>query len=386
MATATLQKIRDLDVAAPWKRGTRSEGPLLVATDGTARSDAALRAARAMAEVTGQKVLVLAVHAPLPVLGPEVPIATSPTMDLESRARLHDQVVEQMARVGLAEPWPVRVSTGSPPALIAKLAKTVDAALIVMGLGGHGVLDRIFGDEMALQVLRMTTVPVLAVADDFAGLPERVLVAMDFSSSAKRALELATPLVRAGGRITQVTVEHGDPSKELLRHAAEMRADLIVTGSHGHNFLSRLLVGSVSTRLLRKAGRTILVAPPLDVPDVEDELPHDEQRFRFYEWTERLEEFTRRNAGCRAKLEVFDDELGAQVVHEHVPFLGASFDPRDGRVRLMFGARDDGNGGTPHATHSIAEVTGIQTLHGRSHDAYLRIGHGRRQTLLTLER
>lgn len=350
-------------------------------------------------------------------------------MDMESRARLHDQVIEQMERVELAEPWPLRVSTGSPSALIAMLARNVDAALIVMGIGGHGVFDRIFGDEMVLQVLRMTTVPVLAVAEDFTGLPDCVLVAMDFSSSAKRALELTTPLVRAGGRITVAnvvtpnavsdasraaasaavsghlvaqmatklgvapgvvrahTVVRGDAARELLRLAAEMHADLIVTGSHGHNFLSRLLVGSVSTKLLRKAGCSILIAPPVDVPEVHDELPRDEKRFRFYEWTERLEEFTRRNLARRAKLEVIDRDFGAQVVQNHVPFMGASFDARDGRVHLMFGARDDGTSGTQHVTHIIGDVTAIQTLRGQSNDdAYLRIGHGRGQTLLTLER
>ena len=429
MTTATLYDIRDFETPEPWRRRPRITGPLLVATDGTPRSDAALRAARAIAEVTTQKVLVFAAHAPLPMLGPEVHVSTSPATDIESRAHLHDQVIEQMSRAGLAEPWPLRVSTGSPSALIAKLAANVDASLIVMGLGGHGVFDRIFGDEMVLQVLRMTTVPVLAVAEGFTDLPDRVLVAMDFSSSAKRALELATPLVRSGGRLTIAnvvspnavsdssrasasaavsghmlarmatmlsvapgvirshTVARGEPGKELLRLASEMHTDLIVTGSHGHNFLSRLLVGSVSTKLLRKAGCSILIAPPLDVPDVHDELSHDEQRFRFYEWTERLEEFTRRNLGHRAKLEVIDRELGAQVVQEHVPFMGASFDPRDGRVHLMFGARDDGTGGTSHVTHSIDSVTAIQTLRGPSHDdAYLRIGHGRGQTLLTLER
>jgi nucleotide-binding universal stress UspA family protein len=420
MATTTLQQIRAYD--APDSQAPPQTGPVLVATDGTPRSDAALRAAHAIVALTGQTVLVLAVHAPLPVLGPEVSIPTSPSIENEARSRLHDQVIEQLQRLGIRETWPLKVSTGSPGALIAKLAERMDASLIVMGLGGHDVFDRIFGDEMALQVLRVGTVPVLAVADEFTDLPERVLVGMDFSSSAKRAFELGAPLTRAGGRLTianvlasergasselapDVTarmlerllampnvspgvvrahsVTRGDPAKELLRLAREMHVDLIVTGSHGHNFLSRLLVGSVSTKLLRQAGCSILVAPPMDVPDVYDELPLDRQRFTFYEWTERLEEFTRRNMWRRAKLEVIDRELGAQVVQEQVPFMGASFDPRDGRVHIMFGGRENGS----HATHSIDGVTAIQTLNGRTRgNEYLRIGYGEGQTLLTLER
>src|SRR5687767_12578844 len=130
MAAATMLEIQNLETFAS-RPAPLTAGPLVVATDGTPRSDAALRAARAIADVTGQKVLVLAVHTPLPVLGPEVHVSTSPTMDIESRARMHDQVIEQMARVGLSERWPLRVSTGSPSALIAKLARNVDAALIV---------------------------------------------------------------------------------------------------------------------------------------------------------------------------------------------------------------------------------------------------------------
>jgi nucleotide-binding universal stress UspA family protein len=300
--------------------------------------------------------------------------------------------------------------------------------LIVMGLGGHSVLEQIFGDEMALQVLRVGSVPILAVAENFQGLPSRALCAVDFSASSKRALELGGPLVGAGGRLTLahvitsdtdpvnlaamdrshvgalgralkrvtadvdfadgVACDHrvlaGDPASELLGLAAELSADLIITGSHGHNFLSRLLVGSVSTRLLRKAGCSILVAPPLDAPDFLKELPDGPGpgRFAFYEWAERLEEFTRQNLWRRARMEIIDPEIGAQIAEDDVPFMGASFDPRDGRVQLMFGSR---KGDGKHLTHSIDGVTAIQILRGRTSGSF-RIGHGRGQTLLTLER
>lgn len=428
MASATLQPTRTRDAFPVRAMKPKVTGPLLVATDGTVRSDAALRAALKISSLNGQKVLVLAVHAPLPAMGPEVQIASSAGMDASSRTALLCQVIEQIERVGITEPWPVKVTTGYPAATIAGLAKSIDASLIIMGLGGHGVLDRIFGEELALQVLRVGTVPVLAVAENFQDLPERVLVAVDFSESSKRALDLGGPMVRTGGTatlthvITSETdpmdwramdaphlgsvgreldqfasevefrdgvararrVVAGDPGKKLLEISAEMRADLIVTGSHGHNFLNRLLLGSVSTQLLRKAGCSILVAPPLDPPELVEEAPEPRERFAFYEWTERLEEFTRRNLWRRARLEVLDPEIGAQVMEVDVPFMGASFDPRTNRVHLMFGASD---GGTGHITHNIEGVTAMRTLRGRNgEDVLLRVGHGRGQTLLTLER
>ena len=64
-------------------------------------------------------------------------------------------------------------------------------------------------------------------------------------------------------------------------------------------------------------------------------------------------------------------------------FAGASFDPRDGRVHIMCGARV----GDGHLTRSITGVTAIQLLKDvTGKDAFLRDAHGRGQTLLTLER
>ena len=159
--------------------------------------------------------------------------------------------------------------------------------------------------------------------------------------------------------------------------------DLIVAGSHGHNFLSRLLLGSVSTRLVRSAHCSVLVAPPDDAPGFLEEMPEDRGRFAFYEWAERLEEFTRRNAGRIARMEEIDPEIGAQVAEKAASFVGAAFDPRDARVHIMF----ESQSGSGHLTRSIGGVTAIQMLRDAAGlDVMLRVAHGRGQTLLTLER
>jgi hypothetical protein len=70
-------------------------------------------------------------------------------------------------------------------------------------------------------------------------------------------------------------------------------------------------------------------------------------------------------------------------MEDGIPFLGASFEPRDGRVHLMFGDPDV----KQHHCHRIEGVTAIQVLRDRGGvELHLRIGHGRGQTLLTLER
>jgi nucleotide-binding universal stress UspA family protein len=54
----------------------------------------------------------------------------------------------------------------------------------------------------------------------------------------------------------------GDQARAILNFAAEQDADLIACGTHGRSMLERLLVGSVSTRILRSAPCSVLVAPP----------------------------------------------------------------------------------------------------------------------------
>ena len=428
MSTTILDRPRAGDASAASLKSRRRLGPLLVATDASDSSDAAVRAARAIAAHTGQEVKVIAVFALLPVVAPEVQLATTPELEALGRDDLRRHVREQFDHMASEVKWPVEVVTGNPAASIAAVAKNVGASLVIMGLGGHGVIERIFGDEMVLKVLRLGTVPVLAVAPEFSGLPKRMLAAVDFSSSSMRALAIAAELMRPNSKVTLAhvvspdvdpvnwsgaaaryhgSVRHslagviaeigfgeagvverkilaGDPTRELLKLTEEMKPDLIVTGSHGHNFLTRLLLGSVSTTLLRRAHCSVLVAPPIEGQEFMDELPKATTQFAHYEWAERLEEFTRLNTGRGATLEEIDPEIGAQIQERGATFAGASFDPRDGRVNIMFGPL----GSTEqHFSRSISGVTALQMLRDRSGtNVCLRVAHGRGQTLLTLER
>ena len=63
--------------------------------------------------------------------------------------------------------------------------------------------------------------------------------------------------------LTDVTgaAEVGEPSETILRHAQKRDASLIVVGSHHHGFLHRLIFGSTSEKVVRKADRPVLVIP-----------------------------------------------------------------------------------------------------------------------------
>ena len=58
---------------------------------------------------------------------------------------------------------------------------------------------------------------------------------------------------------TEKRVETGDPATVICAVAAEIGADVIVLGSHGKGFLSRVVLGSVSEYVTRHAPCPVLV-------------------------------------------------------------------------------------------------------------------------------
>lgn len=401
--------------------------PVIIATDGREQSDAALIAGRLFAE-ENEALRVVSVLAPMPVVSPEAAIPISPDIEASRRADLKRGVQIQMARAwGGDEIGEVEVYDGDPATTVARLAHESNASIIVAGLGRHRVIDRLFGNETALRLIRVSAVPVLAVTNGLTHAPRRIVVAIDYSETSLRAARLALEVAASSatiylahvaprdstlydwngwgstykqdagealqkireqlrvppGMILQRVVLQGDPATELLAFATSVNADLIATGSHGHGFVTRMLIGSVTTRILRCATCSVLTVPHSAAmtqarttvePPVIKALDQPE-------WSHSLNEFTRRNIGRRGVLEVDDPEIGAQAQEHDYPLLGATYDPHDGRVELMFGELGDID---RHLTRGIGNVGRIDILtDDRGRDIALRIAHGAGQTLLT---
>jgi nucleotide-binding universal stress UspA family protein len=401
--------------------------PVIIATDGREQSDAALIAGRLFAE-DNEALRVVSVLAPMPVVSPEAAIPISPDIEASRRADLKRGVQIQMARAwGGDEIGEVEVYDGDPATTVARLAHESNASIIVAGLGRHRVIDRLFGNETALRLIRVSAVPVLAVTNGLTHAPRRIVVAIDYSETSLRAARLALEVAASSatiylahvaprdstlydwngwgstykqdagealqkireqlrvppGMILQRVVLQGDPATELLAFATSVNADMIATGSHGHGFVTRMLIGSVTTRILRCATCSVLTVPHSAAmtqarttvePPVIKALDQPE-------WSHSLNEFTRRNIGRRGVLEVDDPEIGAQAQEHDYPLLGATYDPHDGRVELMFGELGDID---RHLTRGIGNVGRIDILtDDRGRDIALRIAHGAGQTLLT---
>ena len=111
------------------------------------------------------------------------------------------------------------------------------------------------------------------------GLKDNEEVNFDYSQEVQ---ELATKHINdslekmdPGAEVSMlVHVRIGDPGKEILALAEEVGASLIILGSHGRTGVKRLLLGSVSEEVVRKALCPVMVARNRTYEDVERDTIH----------------------------------------------------------------------------------------------------------------
>jgi nucleotide-binding universal stress UspA family protein len=64
------------------------------------------------------------------------------------------------------------------------------------------------------------------------------------------------------GLTTEVIVEEGQPASQIVARAASLPADLVVLGTHGRSGFDRVLLGSVTEKVLRKLDCPVMTVPP----------------------------------------------------------------------------------------------------------------------------
>lgn len=77
----------------------------------------------------------------------------------------------------------------------------------------------------------------------------------------------------AVGLESEVLLDEGSPAGRILERASSLRSDLIVVGTHGRGGFDRLLLGSVTEKILRRASCPVLTVPPPAV--VATKLPYE---------------------------------------------------------------------------------------------------------------
>ena len=75
----------------------------------------------------------------------------------------------------------------------------------------------------------------------------------------RELLEPALGILREAGIEPEIVLLHGRPADEIIRHASEGGADLLVIGSRGLNALQEFAIGSVSHKVIKHSKCPTLV-------------------------------------------------------------------------------------------------------------------------------
>jgi nucleotide-binding universal stress UspA family protein len=216
-----------------------------------------------------------------------------------------DGVADRLRRKGAV--LDVHVSIGRPAEQIAAFAVAGAYDLVLLCTRGKTGLKRVLFGSTAEEVLRLCSVPVLAVppqadrtepaairrillphdgshrsgaavrpAADLALAHEAKLCFVTVVSPTKKD-ELPVETVAANlfrqqkelqkeGLEVEVAVLYGEPAERILAYADETGADLLALSTHGRSGLDRVVYGSVADALLRKGRRPLLVVRTAAVP------------------------------------------------------------------------------------------------------------------------
>ena len=275
---------------------------ILVPTDFSPHANAALAHAMTFAESYGSEIHILNIQVPY---GPIEPLAKEYPGEAAARKKL-DELDTGTAKVVRA----LRRGFAAGPTILDYAAENgID--LIVMGSHGYRGIPRLLLGSVAEEVLRGSVCPVLVIREATLGGPryERLLVPVDFSTETDRQLEVVVDLAeRFDARIDLIHVldpptmpelyvplgpiamdmktiateaaaaleELAEPLRARYEVSTEILvgragktiaakaegADLIVMPTHGHSGIDRVLLGSVTEGVLRRADCAVLALKP----------------------------------------------------------------------------------------------------------------------------
>jgi nucleotide-binding universal stress UspA family protein len=282
-------------------------GPIVVGVDASPAAAGAAVLGERIAQLAGVRCeLVHAVRdawAPLVAVSPDPQVVEMQNLQL-AVARESINRTLRGAPIQNRQLEDLSVLFGPPAAVLQEVARERRPGLVVLGGKHHSALERWLGGSTSLHVVRTSEVPVLITAGNPIAL-RRILVAADLSKSAGPTVALAERFARLVGAelrvltvfeplpdlpgippmdpteyyaLAQETLErdvwprlkaprvekvvrHGMVVETLLREANDWQADLLVVGSHGKGWAQRVLLGSVTERLINHLPTSLLVAP-----------------------------------------------------------------------------------------------------------------------------
>lgn len=80
-----------------------------------------------------------------------------------------------------------------------------------------------------------------------------------FEEQVEEVIKEAKELIKGCTDKIQTKVLSGDPAQEIIKMAEEENYDLIIMGNRGLNTISRVMMGSVSSKVLHHVNTSILI-------------------------------------------------------------------------------------------------------------------------------
>jgi nucleotide-binding universal stress UspA family protein len=347
---------------------------------------------------------------------------------MEERMAIADLLEERLAHgsAGLGLEQRVDVLEGPAAQAVVDLAHDRSAHAIVVGTGQHNPIGRFVYGERAVQISRIADRPVIVVPPGAKVGPVReAIVAVDFSPASQRAARFALDLVADAGELVLVHVKsavnlsdegagwweeaykkrttdmfrrftaqlrpgrgirvvtrllNGDVADSLLAFARH-DAGLIACGGRQHSFIERMLLGSVSTQLIRRAECPVVIVPDRGVEPSEEPVPAAGGVVESWDanaWAGLIERFGRRNAGRPTQLRFKTaSPQGAGSVEQGYRLVDATFDRAAARAEIVLTDPDSSNLQVSHRISNVRAVMVSTDAMGRDTSLRLDTATGR---------
>jgi len=314
---------------------------ILVATNFGKDSDQTVQAAVSVAKTFNSEIILLHVI-------PEVSGFPTAVGNLKKKVTERFQDIQSDIEKADVRVTETAMLSGVPFDQIVRYADLHDTNVIVMGAGEKSDDDPFRLGITAEKVLRKSSKPVWVVKPDSTMQISNILCPVDFSEPSARALTNAIRLARSFKakltvlhviqplkiilRLTKVgdtdeaiyvrerhsefelflknfdfhnvnwkrEIRQGQPHQEILAFAGEKTADLLVMGSVGRSGLSRILMGSVASKVVRqmpcsiitvKSEHAIRLRLSEEISDLQDHLKQGQELLEQGFAREAIEQF-----------------------------------------------------------------------------------------------
>lgn len=112
--------------------------------------------------------------------------------------------------------------------------------------------------DAAVTAIYVIEVPEWTV-DRFDGLSIQLPVTERAREYGERVLDTASDIATKHGRDIETEVETGSPDRRIVEHAVQGEYDTIVIGSHDRELTSRISLGTVAEKVVRRAPIPVVV-------------------------------------------------------------------------------------------------------------------------------